>query len=339
MAPAKKKKTTTTVPRSSSKRPRPGLGRGLGALIGTPEVMAAAKPVSTGRTDASADGRAPAPGAAPAVEAGRSIIDVAIGDIRKSPWQPRRVFDEEALTELTDSIRTRGVLQPLLCRRVDNRFELIAGERRLRAATEAGLKRVPVILMEAADRDAAEVALIENLQREDLNVIEEAEGYRALAEQFEMTQQEVADCVGKARASVANTVRLLDLPDEVKQMLGSNLLGTGHGKVLLGLEIDEEKIRLARKVVTEAMSVRALERLIERSKEAPRRARTVRPDFPASHQTYLSDRLHGHFGTSVQIHPSVTYANGKRAKGGITIDFYDNEDLNRILDILGIELD
>jgi ParB family chromosome partitioning protein len=271
------------------------------------------------------------------------VFDVPVAEVIRSPWQPRQVFDEAALHELADSIRANGVIQPLICRKnKEGRYELIAGERRLRASMEAGLPKVPVILVEAEDHRAAEMAIIENIQRQDLNIIEEAEGYRALAETFNLTQQDVADRVGKARASVANAVRLLDLPDEVKQLVGSGLLSTGHAKVLLGLPDATDQTLLGRKCVTEGLPVRTLEKLIQRRKTEAEGADTRRPgkpDLPESYVRDLTDRLHKHFGTAVRLAPGVTHANGKHTKGQLEIDFYDNDDLDRIISLLGVELD
>jgi ParB family transcriptional regulator, chromosome partitioning protein len=293
-----------------------GLGRGLGALI----------------RDATA-----APGAPGEKKDEAAIRRVPIGRVRKSPWQPRHTFEQEALADLTASIRQRGVLQPLLVRAVGEEFELIAGERRLRAATEAGLADVPVIVMEAADRDSLELALTENLQRADLNVLEEATGYQVLAERFSLTQEQIAERVGKARATVANTLRLLSLPADVRQLVGDGQLSAGHAKALTGLDIPPEQSLLARRAVEEGLSVRQLEKLIQKAKLAPRRPRVSRSDLPGAHLTDLTDRLHAHFGTSVRILPSRTYANGKKGKGCVEIDFYSNEELDRILSVLGID--
>ena len=292
-----------------------GLGRGLDALIkdGTP---------------------------AAAVEGtGKDILRVPIAAVRKSPWQPRRAFEPGAMAELTQSVRDRGVLQPLLVRQVGADYELIAGERRLRAATEAGLKDVPVLVMTAADPDALQLALIENLQREDLNVIEEAEGYRLLVERFNLTQEDIAARVGKARASVANTLRLLALPAEVKQMVVGRQLSAGHAKVLSGLDIEAEQLQLAKRSLKENLSVRNLEKLVEKARRAPRKPRALRNDIPADHVSLLSDRLHTHFGTSVRLTPCRTYANGTKGKGTLEIDFFSNDDLDRILTLLGVSLE
>jgi ParB family chromosome partitioning protein len=238
---------------------------------------------------------------------------------------------------LTASVKEHGVLQPLLVRPADDGYELIAGERRLRAATAAGLHEVPVVLMEASDITSLEIAMIENLQRENLNPIEEAEGYRELAEGFNLTQEEIASRVGKRRASVANAMRLLALPDEVRAMLADGRLSVGHAKALLALEIPQEQTLLARRVVDEGLSVRALEKIIKRNTTTPVRPRAVKPDLPASHVRYLSEKLHAHFGTSIRIQPCKTFANGKKGKGYIEIDFFSNDDLDRVLSLLGIE--
>ncbi|MGI5868366.1 MAG: ParB/RepB/Spo0J family partition protein [Kiritimatiellia bacterium] len=323
--PARTVKTTV-----SAKRPaRPGgLGRGLDALISRDATQNAVAPLAS----------APEAAAAPVAATGAHVIKVQRGMIHASPWQPRRVFDEEALQELAASIREHGIIQPLLCRRSpEGGYELIAGERRLRAAAEAGLDEVPVIVIEAVDRDAAEIALVENLQREDLNVVEEAEGYRSLADDFGMTQADIADRVGKARASVANTMRVLELPDEVKQLLGSGLLSIGHAKVILGLDDEEDRIKMARESVKEGLTVRMLEQRVARRKAAPKQ-RIVTPDIPEDYLSMLLDKLHHRFGTRVRMSPSVRFANGRRGKGRIELEFVDNEELSRLLELLGIDV-
>jgi ParB family chromosome partitioning protein len=294
----------------SAKKAR--LGRGLGALI--QEVPTAAQ--AAGEPD--------------------EVRRIAIDRIRKNPWQPRRQFDAEALHDLVESIRKNGVLQPLLVRKVKDHFELIAGERRLRAAQECGLGEVPVVLMDVNDQGALELALIENLQREDLNPIEEADGFHQLMEQFHMTQERVAEQVGKGRATVANALRLLTLPDEIKTLLAEGQLSEGHAKVLLGLDIPEEQSLLARQVVREGLSVRALEMLLQRQKATPKKHRAERSDIPREHVQYLTDKLQHNLGTSVHLVPCKTLANGKKAKGKIEIDFYSSDDLDRLLTLLGV---
>jgi ParB family chromosome partitioning protein len=267
-------------------------------------------------------------------ETGRHTLP--LDKIRKSPWQPRRQFNEDSLAELSASIRERGIIQPLIVRPVGDHFELIAGERRLRAAEMAGLKEVPVSIVSASDNDALLLALIENLQREDLDVVEEAEGYQTLAKKFGLTQDQIAQRVGKARASVTNVLRILDLPPEVRKMIVAGELSSGHAKVLLGLEIPEERLLLARRTVKEGLSVRALEKIVQNVRRAPRKARAVKDDIPQDHVSHISDRLHQHFGTAVRIEPCRTFANGKKARGVIEIDFYSNDDLDRILNLLGL---
>lgn len=290
------------------------LGRGLGALI--------------------QDGTTPAEASA---KAHTGLLKVAIHRIKRSETQPRRKFDERAQAELADSIKTHGVLQPLLVRSAGADYELIAGERRFRAATQAGLDEVPVIVIAAADNKALELALVENLQREDLNAIEEAEAYQVLMDKFGLTQEEVAKNVGKARASVANALRLLVLPDEVKRLIVDGSLSAGHAKALIGLDAAHEQLLYAKRCVQEGLSVREIEKLVKNAARAPRKPRASRDDLPRDHLSYLSDKLHAHFGTAVRINSCRTYSNGKKARGSIEIEFYSNDDLDRILELLGIE--
>ena len=294
-----------------------GLGRGLGALIKDSAPAQAA--------------------AAPAAPAAVPSNKIPVARIKKSPWQLRHHFEKEALAELVQSVRERGVIQPLLVRKVADGFELIAGERRFRAATEANLKEVPAIVMEVTDREALELALVENLQRADLNLIEEAEGYKALGEKFGMTQDEIATKVGKARPTVANALRLLDLPDKVKRLVAERQLTPGHAKALLGLEIPKEQELLAERCVQESLSVRTIERIVHRLKMPAKKPRAAKTDVPEAHLKYLLDHLHQKLGTQVRIAPSRTLANGKKAKGRIEIDFYSSDDLDRILVVLGLE--
>jgi len=292
-----------------------GLGRGLGALIrDTPaEAVPVVSPVAAGP------------------------LMVAVAQIRPSPFQPRKVFEREALEELVASIREHGVLAPVMVRKTDEGYELIAGERRWRASQEAGLKQIPVVLNQVSDREALELGLIENLQREDLNVIEEAEGYQALADHFNLTQDEIAKRVSKGRASVANSLRLLSLPKEIKKFISEGLVSAGHAKVLLGLATGLEQCRMAERIIKDGLSVRDLEKIIEHSRRLPRKSKAGGAgDIPQSHLVYLADKLHQHFGTSVQIQPCRTTANGRKVKGAVQIDFYSNDDLDRILDLLGL---
>lgn len=330
------KKTVRPTPRKPAPakghaEPRRGLGRGLGALIDAPVPV---RPVLR---------PAIAPIAKPAVPNERlagSVLTVPVTELERSPWQPRQTFDEAALRELADSIKANGIIQPLICRkRDDGRFELIGGERRLRAAMLAGLTHVPLILVDAEDRRAAELAIVENIQRADLNAIEEAEGYRTLSERFGLTQGEVAERVGKARPSVTNALRLLELPDETKTMVADGRLSAGHAKVILGLARTEDRIRLGRKAVAENLTVRALERMVAAANAPSPERRPAKADLPPDHLRALTDRLHAFFGTAVRLTPGRTLPNGRHTKGLLEVDFYDNDDLDRILSLLGIRMD
>lgn len=291
-----------------------GLGRGLGALIRDGAAASASAPEAKG----------PPPNRLP------------IAIIRKSPWQPRHQFDAESLAELVQSVKERGVLQPLLVRKAAGYYELIAGERRLRAATEAGLTEVPAIVLEVTDREALEIALVENLQRSDLNLIEEAEGYLVLSDKFGLTQDEIAQRVGKARPTVANALRLLALSDGVKRLVAERRLSPGHAKALLGLEIAREQEQLAERVVAEGLSVRAVERLVARLARPHKKARAQKSDIPPEHLNQLLEQLHQKLGTAVRITPTRTLANGKKTKGRLEIEFYSGDELDRILVILGV---
>lgn len=305
-----------------------GLGRGLDALIKDGTTAA--------RQTAAAKAPAKAGAANPAPEAG-GVREVPAAKVVASPWQPRSTFDSEALSELVESVKVHGVLQPLLVREVGGKFELIAGERRLRASQAALLKKVPVIVIEASDEKALEIALIENLQREDLNPIEEAEGYALLQKKFSLTQEQVAEQVGKARASVANALRLLELPDGIRKYVAEQLLSVGHAKVLLSVDSEKERESLARRAIKEGLSVRALERLVKKINGPPKKARAEKSDLPGDYLQSLTGELHQYFGTRVRVTPSKTLANGRKVKGALEIDFHDNDELDRLLTIMGYE--
>ena len=261
---------------------------------------------------------------------------VPVDRIRPAPWQPRRHFRPESLAELADSIRSRGVLQPLLVRPVGEGYELIAGERRWRAAVEAGLADVPVRVLDVDDRGAMELALIENLQREDLNPIEEAEGYHQLMERYGLTQDDIAQRVGRARATVANALRLLTLPEPVRSLIAEGSLSAGHAKALLSLPSAEEQTAVARRVVREGLSVRETERLAARTARPKRGRKPPSTEIPESHLRDLSERLQRKLGTAVRLLPPRVRADGRRTRGEITIEFYTADDLDRVMVILGV---
>jgi ParB family chromosome partitioning protein len=228
------------------------------------------------------------------------------------------------------------VLQPLLVRPVGEGYELIAGERRWRAAVEAGLADVPVRVLDVDDRGAMELALIENLQREDLNPIEEAEGYHQLMERHGLTQDEIAQRVGRARATVANALRLLTLPEPVRALIAEGSLSAGHAKALLSLPSAEEQTAVARRVVREGLSVRETERLAARTARPKRGRKPPSTEIPESHLRDLSERLQRKLGTAVRLLPPRVRADGRRTRGEITIEFYTADDLDRVMVILGV---
>ena len=305
-----------------------GLGRGLDALIkdGSTAKQQATKKVVPAK-------------AQPDSPTGGGVREVPVASVVASPWQPRTVFDPTSLSELVESVKVHGILQPLLVREVGSKFELIAGERRLRAAQAALLKKVPVIVVEASDEKALEIALIENLQREDLNPIEEAEGYALLQKKFNLTQEKVAAQVGKARASVANALRLLELSDGIRKYVAEGLLSVGHAKVLLSVDSEKEKDLLAKRAIKEGLSVRALEHIVKKLGMPPKKQRAEKTDIPGDYLQTLSDELHQFFGTSVRITPSKTLTNGRKVKGSLEIDYHDNDELDRLLTIMGYSSD
>ena len=321
------KKATGTVkaPVAVDKR-RHGLGRGLDSLI---PGGSASKPVPV----------PPVPAAPQVAEAGRPL-ELPILDIERSPYQPRRDFKEEELRELAESLKNNGLVQPPTVRKNKaGRYELIAGERRLRAAQLAGWKKIRVTLVDADDLTAAAMTTTENLQREDLNPIEEAVSYRTLQDTFNLTQQEVADRVGKGRATVANSTRLLELPDEVKQLVSERLLSVGHAKVLLSVDDEKNRTLLARDCVNDQLTVRALEKKVERLLRPVENRPHGTPDLPDGYVRSLVDKMKKHLGCAVRVTSGVTHPNGKHTKGVVEIDFLDNDDLDRIIAMLGVKVD
>jgi len=267
---------------------------------------------------------------APVAERGESIREVAHAEIVPSPLQPRKTFQPDELQELVDSIRERGVIQPLIVRQVHGKYELIAGERRWRASGEAGLRKLPVIVREASDRDVLELALIENIQRADLSPIEEAEAYARLMKEFSQTQEQVARQVGKGRVAVANAVRLLGLPEQVRAWVNMGDLSVGHAKVLLGLDTPEEQSLAAERIRRENLTVRATERLVEAMRAGAKPGRKRQTEGTPSTDAIFADlekRLQQHVGTRVRIV-------GKSQAGKIELQYFSADDLERILQFL-----
>jgi ParB family chromosome partitioning protein len=276
---------------------RPALGRGLSALI--PE--------------------SPAPAAA-----GDRSLDVDTDLLRPNRFQPRTQMDDERIEDLARSVRANGIIQPIVVRRADDGYEIIAGERRWRAAQRAGLLKVPVVVREIPENRLLAVALIENIQRENLNPIEEAVAYRRLSDEFQLTQEQIADAVGKDRSSIANYVRLLRLPQEIRVGVSSNALSMGHARALLALSDEAAQLRVARDVVSRGLSVRETEALVKKAAtpEAPKPEKTV-----DVHTRAAEDKLRLALGTRVRIN--------RKGKGGkIEIEFVNEDELQRIYERL-----
>lgn len=260
-----------------------------------------------------------------------SSSTLSISEIEPNKEQPRKDFDTAALGDLADSIREYGILQPLVVRPMpDGGYQLVAGERRWRAARMAGLTEVPVVIKELTDQQAMELALVENLQREDLNPIEEARGYQELMEKFEMTQEQVSARVGKSRPVITNALRLLKLPQEVQELLSIGKLSNGHARALLALEDEELILQIAREIVRKGLSVRQVESLVKRVKQA---GKPEKPKATAWDNPYFSE---------VQLALSESLSRkvlveGKGEKGRLVIEFYGQEDLKTIVDLLGQE--
>lgn len=325
--------------------PKSRLGRGLGALIsgGSKTAQKAEgpveKPVGSGERPPAKNARGPArPAAAvaPPVRAGSTAAgfeDIPVVAIDPNPFQPRREFAPDQLSELAESIRSEGLLQPIVVRKVADRYQLIAGERRWRAFQLIKLKSIPARVITAGDFSSASMALIENLQREDLNPIEEASGYASLIRDFDLTQEKVADRVGKGRATVANALRLLQLEAEIQGYLSKDMLSTGHAKVLLGLESADERLLMARRAIEQGMSVREIERQVQsaRGSRGPGKGRGRR--VPPAEEAAIADierRLGSHLNARVTLKHAPK-------KGHILIEYQGNEDLQRILEKVGMK--
>jgi ParB family transcriptional regulator, chromosome partitioning protein len=308
---------------------KPALGRGLGALLGGNPVLArpAAAPPPATATPVAVSQVAPVPAAHDQVR------HVTLDSIRPSSLQPRKDFSAESLRELAESIKEQGIVQPLIVRQRGDFLELIAGERRWRAAQLIGLADVPVIVRQADDRSVLEMALIENLQRENLNPFEEAQGYAQLVGQFQLTQEEVATRVGKSRAVVANALRILKLPAPVLSYLRDGRLSVGHAKVILGLTDEHQQKLAAERVIKDALNVRQTEGLVTKLQaRAPGKPKpgVITPLPRDAHVADLENRLRERLGTKVHLR----YTQGK---GALEIAFFSDDDLDRVLQILGIQ--
>jgi ParB family chromosome partitioning protein len=310
------------------------LGRGLGGLIASGGKTPANKDSAStpAKKTAVSVAAAPPKTSLPPISGYREI---PLKSLRRSPFQPRREIAAEAVGELARSIQSEGLLQPIVVRAVDDGFELIAGERRWRAFEKLGQKAIPARIIEATDASAAALALIENLQREGLNPIDEALGYASLVRDFDLTQEAVAERVGKARASVANALRLLTLGTEIQGYLSRKLISVGHAKVLLGLDESAHQKLLARRIVETGMSVRDAEQQVKRLRDSNSTRKRPTSGAPASAEDEstalkaLEKRLGEFLNTRVAIKHSAK-------QGRVMIDYFDNDDLDRILDRIGL---
>lgn len=265
------------------------------------------------------------------VAASDGVMQIDVDKIEANPHQPRKNFNDERLRQLSDSIREDGLLQPVVVRRKGEGFELIMGERRLQAARLAGVPSVPVIVKDVKDVDSLRLALVENIQREDLNAIEVALAYRALVATFGLTQSDLASLIGRDRSSVANTLRLLNLPEEVQRMIVDERISGGHARALLALPTQKEQLELARKVIARNLSVRQAE--AEAGVGGPKKKKSD-GDKPAKekapHLTYLENAMSNHLGTRVVIDEK------RGGKGKITIEFYSHDDFERLAELMSL---
>ncbi len=277
------------------------LGRGLSALI--PDI---------GKSQSTAP------------QATKNREEIAIAEIKPNPHQPRKHFDEVSLNELASSIKEHGILQPLIVSKNKSGYELIAGERRLKAAKKVGLKMVPAIVRDPSEQQKLEFSIIENIQRSDLNPIEEAHAYQNLHDDFSLTHEQIAQKVGKNRVTITNTIRLLELPVEIQEGLGKKKISTGHAKVLLEITDKNQQIALFQKIIRENLTVRRLETQIH--KASPTRTRAIKVNHPELE--YLAQEMGTRLGTKVTIGP-------KESRGRIAIEYFSKEELDEILRKLG----
>ena len=294
---------------------RNGLGKGLDSLIPDKKVKPAASEKSESRTKKEENTNK------------TGEIKVKINEVEPNREQPRKDFDEDALMELADSIKQFGILQPLLVQKKKDYYEIIAGERRWRAAKLAGLKEVPVIIKDYTDQEIVEISLIENIQRENLNPIEEAMAYKRLLEEFNLKQDEVAERVSKSRTAVTNSMRLLKLSGRVQQMIVDDMISTGHARALLAIDDEEQQYMLANRVFDEKLSVRETEKLVKALKNPKKEIKKQKIEHTFVYDN-LEEQMKNIIGTKVSVNPK---ANGK---GKIEIEYYSEEELERIYDLI-----
>lgn len=293
-----------------------GLGKGLDSLI--PNAVGEAKAKKEAKVNVKE-------------EKGGAETIVKITMVEPNRKQPRKNFDEDTLQELSDSIRQFGLIQPILVQDRKDHYEIIAGERRWRAAKMAGLKEVPVIIRDYSEQEIMEISLIENIQREDLNPIEEAQAYKRLLEEFHLKQDEVAERVSKSRAAVTNSIRLLKLSDEVQQMVIDDMISTGHARALLAIDNPEEQYTLAQKIFDEKLSVRDVEKMVKNLHKPAKATKKEAADNKTMEAIYLDieEKL------KTRLSTKVTVTSKGEGAGRIEIEFYSHEDLDRLIDLMG----
>lgn len=257
-------------------------------------------------------------------------ILIPLNEIKNDNNQPRKAFDSDKIAELTESIKTHGIIQPLILRKSeDGLYIIVAGERRWRAAKLAGLKEVPAIVMDLSERDVLEISLIENIQRQDLNPIEEALAYKKLLNEFKLTQEDLSKRIGKSRTAITNTMRLMNLDIRVQQYIIEGIISEGHGRALLGIKDEEIQYELSQRVIDENLSVRELERLVKKIAEGKTKEEKDRVEELNPYYKEIKNQLQNYFGTKVNI-------SNRNNKGKIEIEYYSEDDLQRILDIINI---
>ena len=304
-----------------------GLGRGLDSLFGDSAVLQTPTPVERpAETKAAPKKAAPKKEAAGVAEAAESVVYIKLNDIKPNASQPRKTFNEEALADLADSIREHGVIQPILLRPAKKGYELVAGERRWRAARLAGLKEVPAIVRDLDERTNAFYALIENMQREDLNAIEEAEGIKEIIDKYGLTQEETSKVVGKSRPYISNALRLLTLPEEVKELVNNGKLSQGHARAVAGLAGEKLQIEAAQKAAAEGWSVRQIESYtaLKPKKKPAKKKASAKKDADTR---ALEERLSEGLGTRVTVE-------GSPKRGKIIVEYYSPEELDRLSELL-----
>jgi len=316
------------------------LGKGLAGLIsggsGKPASAtkkAVAKKAAAKAPKSTSEKKTAAKAGFPVEEKAPDFLELPISKIEPNPYQPRKEFEKSQLLDLAESIQSEGLIQPIVVREANGSYQLIAGERRWRAFQLLKLKKIPARIIEAGDSSAASMALIENLQRENLNPIEESMGYASLIRDFDLTQEQVAERVGKGRATVANALRLLTLPEEVRGYLSTQMLSTGHAKVILGLESKQEQALLARRIIEDGVSVRAAEELIQKIRKTTKGKASGGREAPEAERAAIEDiekRLMSYLSSKVALKHSPK-------KGKIFIEYAGNDDLQRILEKIGLE--